>query len=137
LAEDQVAQLLRDDLSLAAVNGPGLCVVSGTTDAIARLEQELSRREVEHTRLKISVAAHSHMLEPILDEFRAFLRAVRLSAPTMPFISNLSGTWITADEATDPEYWVRHLRQTVRFADGIRELMTDPARVYLEVGPGQ
>jgi acyl transferase domain-containing protein len=77
------------------------------------------------------------MVSPILEEFTAFLRTLKLQAPQTPYISNTTGTWITDADATSPHYWARHLRQTVRFADGITELMNDDARIFLEVGPGQ
>ena len=137
LAEADLRPLLGDELSVAAVNGPELCVASGPREAIAALEQTLAAREIEARRIHIDVAAHSSMLEPILAPFRARFQRARLNPPTLPFASNLTGTWITAAEATDPEYWVRQLRQTVRFSDGLKELLADPGRVLLEVGPGR
>jgi acyl transferase domain-containing protein len=119
------------------VNGPELCVASGPRDAIDQLEATLAEREVDVRRIHIDVAAHSSMLEPILEPFRARLRKAKLSPPTLPFASNLTGTWITPEEATDPEYWVRQLRQTVRFSEGMKELLADTDRVLLEVGPGR
>ncbi len=136
LPESEVRPLLGVELSLAAVNGPELCAVSGPEHAVAALEAVLAARDVEGRRLKISVAAHSAMLDPILDEFRAGVRKMKLQAPKRRFISNLTGTWAEASEVTSPEYWVRHLRHTVRFADGMATLMADKHRVFLEVGPG-
>jgi acyl transferase domain-containing protein len=137
LPESELVPLLGGELSLAAVNAPGLSLASGPVEAIERLERSLLAREVEGQRLHISVAAHSAMLEPILAEFGAFFRTIDLREPQARFVSNLSGTWITPQEASNPEYWVRHLRHTVRFADGIGELVRDPARILLEVGPGR
>ncbi|MFN9453391.1 MAG: amino acid adenylation domain-containing protein [Gemmatimonadota bacterium] len=137
LSAEALAPLLGDELSLAAVNGPALCVASGPVAAIAALERTLAQREVQTRRVHIEVAAHSSMLEPILAEFLAFLRTVRFAVPRTPFVSNLSGTWITPAEATSPEYWVRHLRETVRFSDGVQELFADASRILLEVGPGR
>ena len=77
------------------------------------------------------------MMEPVTGPFRDLLRTVALRPPQIPYVSNVTGTWVTAAEATDPEHWVRHLRQTVRFADGVGELWREPGRVLLEVGPGQ
>ena len=77
------------------------------------------------------------MLEPILAEFGAFCRTIRFSAPTIPYVSNLTGTWVTAADVTDPDYWVRHLRDAVRFSDGIATILADPNRVLLEIGPGR
>ncbi|TVR67515.1 MAG: polyketide synthase, partial [Gemmatimonadales bacterium] len=137
LSEAELRPLLGDELSVAAVNGPELCVASGPRAAIAALEEALAGREIEARRIHIDVAAHSSMLEPILEPFRARFQRARLNPPTLPFASNLTGSWITAAEATDPEYWVRQLRQTVRFSDGLKELLADPDRVLLEVGPGR
>jgi acyl transferase domain-containing protein/acyl carrier protein len=137
LPEESVRPLLGERLALAAVNAPGLCVVAGPTDAVEALEAELARRGVEHRRLHTSHAFHSAMMDPILAAFEERLRGVRLSPPKIPYVSNLTGTWITAEQATDPRRWVEHLRHTVRFADGMKVLLAEPERVLLEVGPGQ
>lgn len=137
MSETDLEPLLGTELSIAAVNAPQLCVASGPEHAIVALEQALSARGIEASRLHIDVAAHSAMLEPILAEFEAFVRRLRPRAPTIPYVSNVTGTWITTADATDPTYWVRHLRGTVRFASGVGELLTDAQRVLLEVGPGQ
>ena len=137
LPEEQVRPLLGSELSLAAVNGPSLCVASGPVDAIARLESRLAADEIEHARVRIDVAAHSSMLEPILSEFERFCRPIAFQKPKIPFVSNLTGTWITDGEAMDPAYWVRHLRNTVRFDQGARTLLETGSRALLEVGPGR
>ncbi|MBZ4420617.1 type I polyketide synthase [Myxococcus sp. RHSTA-1-4] len=137
LPEAELKPLLGPGLDLGAHNAPGLCLVSGEVAAIDALEAQLKAREVEARRLHIRVAAHSRMLEPILGAFREYLSKVRFSPPTGPWVSNVTGTWITPEEATSPDYWVRHLRQPVRFAEGAGVLLADKARVYLEVGPGQ
>ncbi|AEI66239.1 type I polyketide synthase [Corallococcus macrosporus] len=137
LPEAELKPLLGEGLDLGAHNAPGLCLVSGEVAAIEALEAQLKAREVEARRLHIKVAAHSRMLEPILAPFREFLGTVRFSKPTGPWISNVTGTWVTPEEAMSPDYWVRHLRQPVRFAEGAGVLLADKARVYLEVGPGQ
>jgi acyl transferase domain-containing protein len=124
-------------LSIAAINAPELTVVSGPSGAIAQLQQRLAEREVDSVRVRISIAAHSSMLEPILDEFRRFLSGLRFQAPTIPFVSNLTGTWIAPSEAMSADYWVKHLRNTVRFADGIRTICGTNSHVLLEVGPGR
>ncbi len=77
------------------------------------------------------------MMDPILEAFAAEVAKVKLAAPRVPYVSNLTGTWIEDGQATDPAYWVRHLRETVRFADGAAELLQDRSRVLLEVGPGR
>jgi acyl transferase domain-containing protein len=137
LTEQELRPLLGAELSVAAVNAPQLCVASGPVAAIDALQAALAAKEIDAKRLHIAVAAHSAMLEPILQEFGAFFRTIQMKAPTKQFVSNETGTWITAAQATDPEYWVRHLRNTVRFADGVAELVRDPSRVLVEVGPGR
>lgn len=127
---------LGDELDLACVNAPELCVASGPKRALERLSERLTAAGVEVKPIPIDIAAHSRMLDGILPEFRAYLRSIKLSPPKIPFISNRSGTWITDAEATDPEYWVGHLRHTVQFFKGIDELSRDAARLLIEVGPG-
>ncbi len=137
LSEAELAPLLSEGLSIAAINGPRLCVVSGATHAIERFQRDLDEREIETARIPITVAAHSPMLDPILPEFRARLSGIAFHAPRIPFASNLTGEWVKAAEATDPDYWVRHLREPVRFTDGLQCLLAEPDRVLLEVGPGR
>lgn len=136
LPEPDVQALLDGNLSLASVNGPSLCVVSGPTEAIAALEEQLKSKDVLCRRLHTSHAFHSQMMDPIVDAFRAEVEKVDLRAPSIPFVSNLTGTWIKTSEVTDPEYWVKHLRQTVRFGDGVTRLFEEPDAILLEVGPG-
>jgi acyl transferase domain-containing protein/acyl carrier protein len=138
LSEEGVREFLKRDerLSLAAVNNRKLCVVSGCTEVIEQLAALCAERDIESSRLHTSHAFHSEMMSPILGEYEEQVRRIRLHPPRIPYISNVTGTWITASEATDPAYWVRHLRQTVRFAEGIAELVRDPELVFLEVGPG-
>ncbi|HYN05181.1 MAG TPA: SDR family NAD(P)-dependent oxidoreductase [Vicinamibacteria bacterium] len=137
LPEAEVAADLPPGLSFAAINGPGLCLVSGEVGLIAGLESRLAARGVEARRLAIAVAAHSPMLEPILGPFEKYLRSLRLAEPSLPFVSNVTGTWIRPEEARDPAYWVRHIRQPVRFADGLRALVAEGNPALLEVGPGR
>jgi len=137
LPEAEVRPWLGDKLSLAAVNGPAMSLVSGTAEAVNELAAQLTEKGQEFRLLQLDTAAHSELVEPILETFREFLETIDLKAPQIPFLSNVSGTWITADEAIDPAYWARHLRQTVRFAGGMSELFKEPGRILLEVGPGQ
>ncbi len=137
LPASEVRGLLGDELDMASVNAPELCVVSGPQGALDRLEAQLREREIEPQRIQIDIAAHSRMLEPILGRFEAYLRGIRLNAPQLPIISNRDGQPLSAADATDPMYWVRHLRNTVHFADGLATLKQDSQRVYLEVGPGK
>ncbi|MEO6863261.1 MAG: beta-ketoacyl synthase N-terminal-like domain-containing protein, partial [Microcoleus sp.] len=131
----QVEGRLSGDLAVAAVNAPDLCVVSGPTDAIALFEQQLTSEKIVCKHLHTSHAFHSPMVDSIVEPFAEYVKKVQLSAPTIPFVSTVTASWITAEQATDPMYWARHLRATVRFADGIKELWQDPNRILLEVGP--
>jgi amino acid adenylation domain-containing protein/non-ribosomal peptide synthase protein (TIGR01720 family) len=136
LTEAQLRKRLGADLSIAAINGPALCVASGARQAIDALAAELTAEEIDCQRIQIDVAAHSSLVSPILDEFTGYVETLRLQPPQIPFVSNVTGTWITQDEATDARYWARQLRETVRFGDGVAELLKDEGRVLLEVGPG-
>lgn len=124
-------------LDVAAVNGPDNCIASGSLPAIEALQHKLAAQGLEACRLHIDVAAHSRLLDGVLEVFRQRMKRIRLQPPNMPFISNLTGTWVAAETLTDPEYWVKHLRQTVRFSDGLSTLLQMPDAVLLEVGPGQ
>jgi len=137
LPELEVQALLGDQLSLAAVNGPARCVVSGPLDAIAELERQLAARAVDCRRLHTSHAFHSKMMEPMLEPFMKHVYAVQLKAPSIPYLSNVTGTWITSQEALTASYWAEHVRQAVRFGDGLRELLKEPDQLLLEIGPGQ
>ncbi|TFI50726.1 SDR family NAD(P)-dependent oxidoreductase [Mastigocladus laminosus UU774] len=137
LPEKEVQQLLEPEVFLAASNAPSSCVVSGSTEAIDQLQQELQQIGVSCRRLHTSHAFHSQMMSPIIKTFVQFLQKVKLNPPKIPFISNVSGTWITTVEATDPNYWGKHLRQPVRFCEGITELAKTPETLFLEVGPGR
>ena len=137
LPEKELRPLLDGVLDLAAINAPALSVVSGPLEAIDLLERRLSGQGVECRRLHTSHAFHSAMMDSIVGAFAAEVGHVQLNPPALPFISNVTGTWITAEQATDPSYWARHLRQTVRFADGLHELFKQPESILLEVGPGQ
>lgn len=137
LPSSEAEHFLNDRLSIAASNGPSLCVVSGDTEAVEELRERLSKHSLKTTRLHTSHAFHSQMTDPIINPFLGEARKVRFNPPRIPFMSNLTGTWITAEDATDPNYWAKHLRQTVRFDDAVEELLEDGRNILLEVGPGQ
>jgi acyl transferase domain-containing protein/acyl carrier protein len=137
LAEEELAPLLPAGVAIAAVNEPERCVASGPEEAVAALERTLDEHGTSHRRLHTSHAFHSPAMDAILDRFSAEVAKVALRAPEIPFISDVTGTWITAEQATDPGYWARHLRQPVRFAAGVAELLQDRRRILLEVGPGR
>jgi amino acid adenylation domain-containing protein len=138
LSAEKVTPFLDSSLSLAATNARGLCVVSGPFDAITALEKKLGESDVASRRLATSHAFHSAMMDGALRPLADFVRKFALHAPQIPFVSNVTGTWITAQQATDPEYWAKHVRQTVRFAEGVA-LLLEPGtkRILLEVGPGE
>jgi phthiocerol/phenolphthiocerol synthesis type-I polyketide synthase E len=138
IAEPEITDIVKDnnDISLAAVNSPKHCVVSGRIEAVEQLEKELSRGNLFCRRLHTSHAFHSPMMEPIMDEFEAVVGRIRLNKAEIPFISGVTGTWIRDDEVQNPRYWAEQLRKTVRFSDGIKEILADSTRILLEVGPG-
>ncbi|SCX96952.1 hybrid non-ribosomal peptide synthetase/type I polyketide synthase [Desulfoluna spongiiphila] len=136
LSVEELTPLLTPGIALAAVNAPSLCVVSGAHEHMEAFEQALAAREIDTTRLHTSHAFHSEMMEPALASFAEALEGVSFHPPELPFISNVTGTWITEEMATDPGYWVSQLRRPVLFSDGIRELQKVSGRVLIEVGPG-
>ncbi|MEV4494078.1 SDR family NAD(P)-dependent oxidoreductase, partial [Micromonospora coxensis] len=123
------------DVGIAAVNGPTSVVVSGALDALDRVAEHVTALGVRTRRLTVSHAFHSPLMEPMLDEFRAVLDGLTFHPPQLPVVSNLTGTAADADELRDPGYWVRHVREAVRFADGIAYLRQRHVGTYLEVGP--
>ncbi|MDN5786797.1 type I polyketide synthase [Pseudorhodobacter sp.] len=136
LDEAEARPLLSADLDMASVNAPGLCVVSGPDASLKTLAETLATQEIETQRIAINIAAHSRMLQPILARFADYLRSITLHAPQLPVISNRTGVELTAAQATDPDYWVAHLRNTVNFAACMDRLKA-PNRVFLEIGPGR
>jgi acyl transferase domain-containing protein len=137
LPEDRVRELVDGrDVSIASLNSPNSCVVSGTLAEISLFQEDLQLQEISSRPLHTSHAFHSPMMAPILDTFREAVAKIQLHPPQIPFISNVTGTWITADQATDPDYWAQHLRQPVRFSEGVAKLLQDPTQILLEVGPG-
>lgn len=132
-----IDDLLDSELVLAASNAPGLSVVSGPIPAIQRLSDQLKAQGIASRRLQTSHAFHSPMMAKAASAFRDVVAGVRLNAPRLPVISNLTGTWLSDDQATDPDYWAQHLLHTVRFSDGTTTLRSLPNPVFLEVGPGR
>ncbi len=136
LPEAELQTMLPASASVAAINGPALCVASGPHEAIEALEAKLTEGSVAFRRLHTSHAFHSAMMDPILEPFTEAVRKVNLCAPQIPYLSSVTGTWIAASEATDPAYWARHFRMPVRFSDGVKELRKSPEWALLEAGPG-
>ena len=139
LPAKEVSALLTgiDGACIAVQNAPSQVVVAGTPDAVEEFERRLAAEFVPSQRLHTSRAFHSPMMESILKPFTEAVAQVDRRAPQIPFISNVTGGWITQQEACDPAYWARHLRQTVRFGDGLSALLSDFQGALLEVGPGR
>ncbi|MFE4645326.1 acyltransferase domain-containing protein, partial [Streptomyces sp. NPDC056730] len=135
-SEAEVAADLPDTVGIAAVNSPNSVVISGVAadvDVLAELWREGGRKV---TRLRVSHAFHSPLMEPMLDEFRAVLEGVSFEAPVIPIVSTLTGARASAEELSSPEYWVRHVRESVRFADAVGTLVSEGVGTFVEVGPG-
>ena len=133
----EIEPLLPPGVSLGVINSPTQCVVSGEIAGVEQLGQQLKDQGIDCRLLRISCASHSVLMEPILPAFIEKVQELTLQPPQIPIISNVTGTWMTAAEATDPIYWAKHLCQTVRFADGLQEIMAEPEWALLEVGPGR
>ncbi len=136
LDEAGVQPFLNDQVTIGALNSPGVTVLSGPFEAIEALEKQLREKGIGFRRLHTSHAFHSSMMEPILEQFRQVVASVKRNKPQRPYLSNTSGTWITDEQATDPDYYANHLRHAVRFMDNVGELLQDAQTVLLEVGPG-
>jgi len=137
LSEDETLSMLGEELSLASVNGARQCVVAGRAVAVESLAERLRQGGAAHKLLRTSHAFHSSMMDGIKDAFGQEVKRVALKAPQIPYVSNVTGRWIKAEEATSADYWVRHMRQTVRLSAGLNQLLEDKERVLLEVGPGR
>ncbi len=131
----EIEQRLTGNMAIAAINSPTLCVVAGETNEIELLRSTLEAEEIVCRQLYTSHAFHSPMMDEIVEPFAELVSQVKLSPPQIPFVSTVTGDWITDKQATDPLYWATHLRQTVRFADGIQTIWQQPERILLEVGP--
>ncbi|WP_341529473.1 SDR family NAD(P)-dependent oxidoreductase [Nostoc sp. UHCC 0302] len=137
LSEKDIQPFLSENISLAAINGELNCVVAGTTEAVDVLQIHLLEKGVECRHLHTSHAFHSPMMNAILEPFTVVVKSINLQPPQIPYISNVTGDWITAAQATNPSYWAKHLRETIRFADGLQQLFKQSNRIFLEVGSGR
>ncbi len=137
LSAEALRPLLDGHLDLSVVNGLEACVAGGPLEEVRGLEERLLDRGVVFSRVPTSHAFHSALMEPALPAFGDRMARVKLHPPKIPFVSNLTGTWITAEQATDPAYWVRQLRETVRFSEGLDTVLQKAGLITLEVGPGQ
>ncbi len=136
LSENKLKKILPDNVDLAVINSPELCVVSGEVENINKFEELLNNKEISSAFLNTSHAFHSRMMEPVLDEFKSVLDNIKFNVPSVPYMSNITGDFITKEDAINPNYYVNHLRYTVRFADNISNLLKDENNVLIEVGPG-
>ncbi|GGO22422.1 hypothetical protein GCM10010116_45230 [Microbispora rosea subsp. aerata] len=137
LPEQEVRPLLGAELSLAAINGSDLCVVAGPTPAVDELQARLTGDGLAARQLRTTHAFHSGMMEPLTAAFIEQVEAVPRRRPAIPYLSNVTGDWITDADAVDPAYYARHMCQAVRFGAGVEKLWQQRGRVLLEVGPGQ
>ena len=131
------AGYLTNEISIAAVNGPGQVVFSGEEKAINALIERLERQDISCIRLQVDHAGHSPMTDGILDAYRQDLQRAALHPAKIPFVSNLTGTFITAEQCTSVDYWLQHMRHTVQFSDGLQTLLAKPgSKLLIEVGAG-
>ncbi|MFK4106525.1 SDR family NAD(P)-dependent oxidoreductase, partial [Streptomyces sp. NPDC019531] len=133
--EEETRPLLTGEVGIAAVNGPRSVVVSGTEDAVEALRRHFAQLGRRTTRLRVSHAFHSPLMEPMLDEFQRIAQILTYHRPRIPVVSNLTGRPARPEELCDPEYWVRHVREAVRFHDGVRWLADNGVTTFLELGP--
>lgn len=137
LSNTDVQPYLSPGLSVAADASPDQCVVAGMPEAIAELRERLREHRIATRTLDaVTRAYHTAWLDPVLEDYEKVVRRLELRRPTIPMVSSVTGGWLNPDEATDPMYWVRELRDTVRFSEGMALLTADDRRVFLEVGPG-
>jgi len=137
LPEDQLLPMLGEQLSISLINGPKLCVVAGPVAPMAAFQSRLKELQIIFRPVRNAHAFHSRMLDPIIDPFLREMQQIRLKVPSIPFISNVTGTWITAEQAQDPFYWVDHARRPARFSNALAQLWKLPDCLPLEVGPGR
>ena len=139
LPDRELAALLAGspEVALAAANGPALSVAGGSPEAVAALARRLAERGIACRRVAAGHAFHTEAMRPAADELARLLEGMTLAPPRVPFVSNLTGTWISDQEATDPAYWAEHLCRPVRFAEGLATLLGGGPQLLVEVGPGQ
>lgn len=137
MSAEEIEKYLSEDISLAAENGLKLCVVSGSKEAIDTLEKNMKAEGVYGQKLMTSHAFHSYMMDPVIEPYKKRMENIRLKKPRIPLVSNVTGTWMTDEEAVDPSYWAEHIRKPVLFSKGICTILEERDGILLEVGPGR
>jgi len=137
LSEDAVQPWLSSEIDLAAVNAPGLCVLSGPTEAVESLRRRLREKGTAGRRLQTSHAFHSRMMDPVLDPFTRLFSGISPRPPKIPVLSTVTGEWAASGDLTRPEYWAGNLRRTVRFSAALTRLLRETDAALIEIGPGR
>jgi len=132
---ENIAALLPNDLSLAAMNSPGSCVIAGPVETTAFFSKFLEEKGISSKLLHTSHAFHSAMMDPIIEPFKQVVQSIRLSIPRIPIVSTVTGKWMNDADAISPAYWASHLRSTVRFSDAVTTLLEEDNKIVLETGP--
>ncbi|MEO7976391.1 beta-ketoacyl synthase N-terminal-like domain-containing protein [Flavobacterium sp.] len=136
LSKEKLTAYLNSQVSIAVINSPESCVVSGTTEGIDQLKDLLEEKDIACSQIRVSLAAHSFLMDSVLEEFKEVFSSITLSEPKIPILSNYTGEILTNEEATSVSYWVNHLRNTVQFSNGLQQLLAIKNMVFLEIGPG-
>ncbi len=137
LSETEIKKILPENLDIAALNAPRQTLVAGSREAVAEFAESLSELSIEAKIVRVDTASHSRFVEPILREFRDLITDINFHAPQIPYISNVTGDWAKGEDVVLPDYWVKHLRETVKFAEGVKKLATqENDLILLEIGSG-
>ncbi len=136
LEEEDILKYVSDEICISVRNGKNNYVLAGTGEAIERLKEALDEDDIRYRELRTSHAFHSYMVEPVLDEFKAFLSGIEMEKPKYKMVSNVTGQWIDEEEVMRPEYWIKHLRSMVKFYEGMNTLFALDNAIFIEVGPG-
>lgn len=136
LPPSEVEEYLNDRLSIAGINTPSSCIVSGDKEAVEGIRERMNEKGVHTRLLETSHAFHSHMMDPVLDTYRTYVATMNFRRPTIPIVSSAKGDWGAPDDVTNPEYWADNIRHPVRFSEAVEKLFDRPDWILLEVGPG-
>jgi acyl transferase domain-containing protein len=136
LDEMAVQRWLSDQIGLAAVNSPAACVLAGTAAALAMLQRQLEAEDIACRPVEASHAFHTELLRPAAATLTALAAGLKRQPPRIACLSNVTGDWLTVEQASDPCYWAEHMCRPVRFADGVTRLLEEPGLLVLEIGPG-